>query len=65
MEFFDDSILQPPKREAPLSVRLDAAAHVEAGNKQTMSYYHTCPNCGANLDPCEKCDCGEKNYSIL
>ena len=52
MEFFDDSILQPPER-------------VEAGNKQTMPYYHTCPNCGANLDPCEKCDCGEKNYSIL
>ena len=22
-----------------------------------MSYYHTCPLCGANLDPCEKCDC--------
>lgn len=25
MEYFDDSILQPPEREAPLSVRLDAA----------------------------------------
>lgn len=22
-----------------------------------MSYYVTCPNCGANLDPGEKCDC--------
>lgn len=22
-----------------------------------MSYFHTCPLCGANLDPCEKCDC--------
>lgn len=22
-----------------------------------MSYYHTCPRCGANLDPSEKCDC--------
>ncbi len=20
-------------------------------------YYHTCPECGANLDPGEKCDC--------
>lgn len=20
-------------------------------------YYHTCKNCGANLDPDEKCDC--------
>lgn len=19
-------------------------------------YYHTCPNCGANLDPGERCD---------
>lgn len=22
-----------------------------------MSYYHTCPICGANLDPGERCDC--------
>lgn len=22
-----------------------------------MSYFHTCPNCGANLDPGEICDC--------
>ena len=20
-------------------------------------YYHTCPHCGSNLDPGEKCDC--------
>ena len=20
-------------------------------------YYHTCPHCGANLDPDERCDC--------
>ena len=20
-------------------------------------YYHTCPDCGANLDPDERCDC--------
>ena len=24
-----------------------------------MAYYHTCPYCGANLDPGEKCDCGD------
>lgn len=23
-----------------------------------MSYFKTCPNCGANLDPGEICDCG-------
>ena len=23
-------------------------------------YYHTCPYCGANLDPDEKCDCREE-----
>lgn len=23
-------------------------------------YYHTCPDCGANLDPDEKCDCKNK-----
>lgn len=22
-----------------------------------MAYYHTCPDCGANLDPGETCDC--------
>lgn len=22
-----------------------------------MAYYNTCPNCGANLDPGEPCDC--------
>lgn len=26
-----------------------------------MAYYRTCPKCGANLDPDEKCDCGEEN----
>ena len=28
-----------------------------------MAYYDTCPYCGANLDPCEKCDCQENNKS--
>ena len=29
-----------------------------------MAYYDTCPNCGANLDPGERCDCAEeKNCS--
>lgn len=22
-----------------------------------LMYYHTCPHCGANLDPGERCDC--------
>lgn len=25
-----------------------------------MSYYRTCPHCGAHLDPGEVCDCQEK-----
>ena len=25
-----------------------------------MAYYNECPNCGASLDPGEKCDCQEK-----
>ena len=25
-----------------------------------MSYFKTCPECGANLDPEEKCDCQKK-----
>ena len=24
------------------------------------SYYRTCPHCGAHLDPCERCDCQDK-----
>lgn len=26
-----------------------------------MSYYNTCPYCGANLDPGERCDCLDEN----
>lgn len=25
-----------------------------------MSYYRTCPYCGANLDPGERCDCQDE-----
>lgn len=25
-----------------------------------MPYYKTCPECGAHLDPGEKCDCQEE-----
>ena len=28
-----------------------------------MAYYKTCPNCGAHLDPQERCDCAEKEES--
>ena len=24
-----------------------------------MSYFKRCPNCGAHLDPGERCDCGD------
>ena len=26
-----------------------------------MAYYHTCPDCGASLDPGEACDCNKNN----
>ncbi len=26
-----------------------------------MAYYHTCPECGATLDPGEYCDCKSNN----
>lgn len=30
----------------------------------SSTYYHTCPYCGANLDPGESCDCQkETDYS--
>lgn len=30
----------------------------------TMAFYKKCPNCGANLDPGEKCDCISSNDSL-
>lgn len=27
-----------------------------------MSYYRVCPNCGATLDPGERCDCCEQTH---
>ena len=27
--------------------------------------YKTCPLCGANLDPGERCDCNKKTLSVL
>lgn len=29
-----------------------------------MSYYRTCPHCGANLDPGEVCDCQGKEKAV-
>ena len=29
-----------------------------------MAYYETCPNCGASLDPGEKCDCQMNSVGI-
>lgn len=28
-------------------------------------YFHTCPDCGATLDPGERCDCKETQLSFL
>ncbi|MBH1941672.1 hypothetical protein I5677_12285 [Mobilitalea sibirica] len=29
-----------------------------------MAYYHTCSECGAFLDPGEKCDCSKKSEQL-
>lgn len=29
-----------------------------------MSYYNTCQQCGANLDPGERCDCEKDEYRV-
>lgn len=29
-----------------------------------MSYFKTCPHCGAHLDPGEVCDCREENAAV-
>ncbi len=28
-----------------------------------MSFYRTCPNCGAHLDPGERCDCEDARFA--
>ena len=30
-----------------------------------MSYYRTCPHCGAHLDSGERCDCRESKNTAL
>ena len=30
-----------------------------------MSYYKTCPHCGAHLDPGETCDCRDNKKTAL
>ena len=45
-----------PEKRPPGGQRAGAA-----GKENTMSYFRTCPHCGANLDPGEKCDCREKD----
>lgn len=30
-----------------------------------MAYYRTCPHCGSNLDPGERCDCQDKRKTAL
>ena len=37
---------------------LGAGACARGG--ETVSYYRTCPICGAYLDPCERCDCQDE-----
>ena len=29
-----------------------------------MSYYRTCPDCGAHLDAGERCDCQDKEEAV-
>lgn len=29
-----------------------------------MAYFNTCPNCGCNLDPGEKCDCEDEKKKL-
>ncbi len=30
--------------------------------RRDLMYYHTCPHCGANLAPNERCDCRNALY---
>jgi hypothetical protein len=32
--------------------------------RNEMAFYRVCPDCGANLDPGEKCDCGRERAHI-
>lgn len=33
--------------------------------EEKHTYYHTCPKCGANLDPGETCDCQSQDTSSM
>lgn len=50
-----------PEENPPRGWQLRAG---RKGGNEPMSYYRTCPHCGAHLDPGEKCDCGEKNAAL-
>lgn len=34
------------------------------GCEKVMAYFHSCPKCGANLDPGEKCDCEKERQKF-
>ena len=38
----------------------ESCAGTCARGGETVSYYRTCPICGAYLDPCERCDCQDE-----
>ena len=54
-----------PMNEAERKLIYEACKFVK--NERLISegkYYHTCPDCGANLDPGEKCDCQKEKKNV-
>ncbi|MDY3014500.1 MAG: hypothetical protein SOR61_04795 [Evtepia sp.] len=45
-------------------VRRVAGLPPKEGGYREMTYYHTCPQCGAHLDPGERCDCQDKEKEL-
>lgn len=45
----------PPYHARPPPVSVQSINQPSKGGQ--LMYYHTCPYCGANLDPDERCDC--------
>ena len=52
--FLCSEIVMHHARPPPVSVQ---AINQQPPKGGQLMYYHTCPYCGANLDPDEHCDC--------
>ncbi len=54
---FSKSVLNRKAKYEALLITSNNVNISERKEVASMSFYHTCPYCGSNLDPAERCDC--------